>query len=176
MDLFQPGSPIDITVCMVASQRRKGTARSSWRWDYPAGTSVGVIEQLADHLVKVLHGKSDRHRESLHHYFESRGGCCPCRRLAFTPGLIGVSLRVTQPHTFTINRKSIHMVSLMPPITLWDTSKGLIQKRCDMCGDTLPAARYVSPCGHHFHTNCIQRWGRQHPVCPVCTQIMHFSQ
>jgi hypothetical protein len=39
---------------------------------------------------------------------------------------------------------------------------------CVICVAPLILGRHTTPCGHFFHTNCIDRWKAIKPECPMC--------
>ena len=34
---------------------------------------------------------------------------------------------------------------------------------------------YITPCNHHFHKECIEKWYKVKPTCPLCRQC-HLSK
>jgi len=41
---------------------------------------------------------------------------------------------------------------------------------CMICMSPLILGRHTTPCGHLFHTNCIDVWKAEKPKCPLCRQ------
>ena len=173
LDLCQP---FHITVEAHTSQRRRPARHLSWVFRSSHAARPGTSEmlmRLATHLRGVVCGTTDD-PPGLHSFFDSHNVQCPCMRLKDTPGIVLVTMRVTQPHIFTVNGKNHHLEALHPTITVLDLEE-LQTIRCDLCHGSVNSVMYASRCGHHFHVGCISRWGSQHPVCPACGDILHFS-
>jgi hypothetical protein len=47
---------------------------------------------------------------------------------------------------------------------------------CVICLDAIAvgsATHIVTPCAHHFHRQCLDRWVRIDPSCPLCKHSLH---
>jgi len=65
------------------------------------------------------------------------------------------------------------MIDFMPLVEFGPHSRAdVLESSCAVClsefewGDVLRRL----PCGHHFHSPCIDRWLRRNKVCPLCLQ------
>lgn len=175
---LNPNQPLCVSIHVQTSRRRHGTQSHEWVFQsIRAGMRASeTAMQLAEHLRRVLCGlRTDTHIEAgLHSLFKEKGIVCPCRRIQTLRGVIRVVMQVTQPHVILLHGKEHRMREVHPAITIWDLT-GAPSKRCGLCQSPIGSVGYASPCGHHFHVKCISRWGSQHPVCPVCGVVMHFS-
>lgn len=73
-----------------------------------------------------------------------------------------------------------NILQSLPSITV---SGELCQQDCPVCQDTFAEAERVArmPCGHSFHSQCLQPWLCSHNTCPTCryeldTADEHYNQ
>ena len=54
---------------------------------------------------------------------------------------------------------------LLPKFTVQDVAEEI----CSICLEDLESAMCLElPCGHQFHTDCVQKWLNQKPTCALC--------
>jgi len=58
-----------------------------------------------------------------------------------------------------------------------DEEGGLVDKSCMICLEKYSINECVSqiPCGHEFHTSCLQKWFKSKVCCPYCRMIVQYK-
>ena len=178
---LDPNQPFNVCIEVCVQNRRHPPQRIHWKihGDLAISGTSNALMSLAMYLRNVLCGKTSVHRvEMLARKFCARYGVdCPCSLVRdLARHIFRVSMVVTQPHLFCASDKRHALIARHPIITIWDTSElAADTPRCGLCHGKISSVMYAAPCGHTFHIQCISRWGSQHPVCPVCNSLMHFS-
>ncbi|KDO19736.1 hypothetical protein SPRG_15066 [Saprolegnia parasitica CBS 223.65] len=78
-----------------------------------------------------------------------------------SPQWVGYMLRHIVPFLKASSGAKLHVLADLPKLARCDSD-------CVICMGAMDDGAIELPCGHHFHTNCIDAWLRLRNTCPTC--------
>ena len=95
-------------------------------------------------------------------------------RIGFLAFLFGNDANVFGEHTSDDNSDSISKEALesLPVVEFKDSNISTEDANCGICLCSYESNDLIKllPCGHHFHSDCIDQWLSVNKTCPYCKQ------